>query len=44
MAVACERIQLFLNRRKAKQQEASLTPAEITALTPAGKDLEGVCQ
>ncbi len=44
MAVACERIELFLSRRKSKQQEVSLSTAEITALSDAGKDLEGVCQ
>jgi len=43
MAVACERIELFLSRRKAKQQDVSLSTAEISALTEAGKDLEGVC-
>jgi hypothetical protein len=44
MAVACERIELFLSRRKAKQQEVSLSTTEISALTEAGKDLEGICQ
>ncbi len=44
MAVACERIGLFLSRQRAKRQEVSLTTAEVTALTQAGKDLENVCQ
>ena len=43
LAVACERIALFLSRRRAKQQDVSLSAAEITALSEAGKDLEGVC-
>jgi hypothetical protein len=44
MAVACERIELFLDRQKAKQQQVSLSTAEISALSQAGKDLEDVCQ
>jgi hypothetical protein len=43
LAMACERIQMFVDRAKAKQQQPGFTAAEIQALDQAIKDLDKLC-
>jgi hypothetical protein len=43
LAMACERIQIFVDRMKAKKQQPGFTAAEIQALDQAIKDLDKLC-
>jgi hypothetical protein len=43
LAMACERIQIFVERMKAKKQQPGFTAAEIQALEQTIKDLDKLC-
>lgn len=43
LAMACERIQIFVDRMKAKKQQPGFTAAELQALEQAIKDLDRLC-
>jgi hypothetical protein len=43
LAVACERIQLFVQRQAAKQRQTGLTSTELSALKEREKDLKDLC-
>lgn len=44
LAIACERIRIFLEREKAKKKQAGFTTAELQALEQAIKDLDPICK
>lgn len=44
LAIACERIQIFIDRQKEKKKQTGFTTAELQALQQAIKDLELLCK
>ncbi len=44
LAIACERIRIFLARQKEKKKQSGFTAAELQALDQASKDLDSICK